>query len=134
MNEPVVHQSAGSGSAFVIWSSSGTEIQNLAIFRSDNGNVLCSRPGAVRVDRRDEGRAGHADDRDHSFLGREQQSDHDMSAPARKLPDHAVVAAVLGRLHIGGCPFTPSTKQFLIKNNGTDCLTVNPIGSSARRF
>lgn len=31
---------------------------------------------------------------------------------------------------IGGCPQTPPTKQFTIKNTGDDCLTITAIGNS----
>jgi hypothetical protein len=48
---PRVQYSAGmnftntnSGKAFLIFSSTGSEIQNLAIYRSDNGTILCPGP------------------------------------------------------------------------------------------
>jgi hypothetical protein len=31
---------------------------------------------------------------------------------------------------VGGCPFTPQTKQFTIKDVGDDCLTVNSISNN----
>lgn len=44
VNEPIVHGSPGNGKAFLIWSSSGNKIQNVAIHRSDNGQVICEGP------------------------------------------------------------------------------------------
>ncbi|MBN2653675.1 MAG: choice-of-anchor D domain-containing protein [Nitrospirae bacterium] len=33
-------------------------------------------------------------------------------------------------VYVGGCAFTPQTKQFTIKNSGDDCLTVSAISNS----
>lgn len=41
---PVVQHSQGSGSVFLIYSSSGTQVQNLVMRRSDDGKVLCPGP------------------------------------------------------------------------------------------
>ena len=42
---PVVQVTQGTGSAFMIYSSNGSEIQNLVICRSSDGKVLCPGPG-----------------------------------------------------------------------------------------
>jgi hypothetical protein len=41
---PVVQHSQGSGSVFMIFSSSGTQVQHLAMHRSGNGEVVCAGP------------------------------------------------------------------------------------------
>jgi hypothetical protein len=33
-------------------------------------------------------------------------------------------------VRVGGCPQTPPTKQFTLKNTGNDCLTISAIGGS----
>jgi hypothetical protein len=42
---PHVHSSQVSGSAFLVYTPTGTDIKNLAIYRSDNGELLCPGPG-----------------------------------------------------------------------------------------
>ncbi|WP_156374208.1 hypothetical protein [Cellulomonas sp. Leaf334] len=43
---PTVQFSQGTGSAFLIYSSNGTEVQHLAICRSRDGRVLCAGPSS----------------------------------------------------------------------------------------
>lgn len=38
-------------------------------------------------------------------------------------------SATFTAVKVGGCAQPPSTKQFTLKNNGTDCLTISSIGA-----
>lgn len=46
---PVVMVSPGSGEYFAIFSSNGLTINNLNVYRSDNGSLVCAGPGPFQA-------------------------------------------------------------------------------------
>jgi hypothetical protein len=125
---PVVNQSAGSGTAFLAYGENGTEQTSVAIYRSDNGAVLCFLGFSIVATGQTAGEATASDLIIHYSTG---GVSHAQTCPlpigkctitpsSQTFPD----------VFAGGCPFTPPTKQFSFKNSGTDCLTVNPIAGA----
>lgn len=122
---PVVNPSQGSGSAFLAYGQDGTQQTSVAIHRSDNGVVLCSLGSPIVATGQTVGEATASDVIIHYSTG---GASHTQVCP-RPLGKAAISPSLQSfpDVFIGGCPSTPPTKQFVIKNMGSDCLTVNPI-------
>lgn len=125
---PVVHQSAMSGTVFLAYGQNGTEQTSVAIYRSDNGDVLCSLGSPIVSTGETKGEATATELIIHYSTGGTSKTKTEprplgkctITPSSQTFPD----------VFIGGCPFTPPTKQFTIKNTGNDCLTVNAISGS----
>jgi hypothetical protein len=131
---PIVNRSQGSatdpmaGTVFLAWGSNGTQATGVGIYRSDNGNVLCSLGSPITPTGEIKGEATSTEVIIHystANMSRQQKCSRprgecEISPPLHTFPD----------VYIGGCSFTPSTKQFTIKNVGDDCLTVNSVTDS----
>jgi hypothetical protein len=125
---PVVNQSAGSGTVFLAYGQDGTQQTSVAIYRSNNGSVLCSLGAPIVASGQTAGEATATDLIIHYSTG---GVSHTKVCP-RPLGKCTITpfSQSFPDVFIGGCPFTPPTKQFTVKNTGTDCLTVNPISGS----
>ena len=125
---PVLNPSAGSGSAFLLYGQDGTQQIGVAIYRSDNGVALCTL-GSITASGQTAGEATATDVLIHYNSG---GGSNTKSCP-RPLGKAAITPAAQSfpDVFVGGCPATPPTKQFVIRNSGTDCLTVNPIAGVA---
>lgn len=125
---PVVNPSQGSGAVFLAYGQDGTQLSSVAIYRSDNAKVLCSLGAPIIATGETKGEATATDVIIHystANVSKKQICPRPLGkcsiTPAsQSFPD----------VPIGGCAVTAPTKQFTIKNSGTDCLTVNPIGGA----
>jgi hypothetical protein len=128
---PIANPSQGNGVAFFAYGQDGTQHTDVAIHRSDNGKVLCELSAPiVPTGQTCAGATATQVIIYYSTNYTSQQESCNLPAgkctitpSSQTFPDVAM----------GGCPFTPPTKQFTIKNTGDDCLTVNSI-SSTRPF
>jgi hypothetical protein len=124
---PVVNPSQGSGSAFLAYGQDGTQQTSVAIYRSDNGAVLCS-VGSIIATGQTVGEADATNVIIHYSTG---GTSHTQTCP-RPLGKSTITPAALAfpDVYLGGCVTPAPTKQFTVKNSGNDCLTVNPISGS----
>jgi hypothetical protein len=124
---PQVNPSMGNGIAFLAYGQDGTQQTSVGIYRSDNGNILCSL-GSIIPTGQTLGEATAAQLIIHYNTG---NSAHTQTCP---LPVGICTVIPLSNSFpsqaIGGCPFTPPTRQFTLKNMGTDCLTINSISNA----
>jgi hypothetical protein len=125
---PAVQYSQGTGSAFLLLSTTGTE-WTAVIYRSDNGIMLNTGPGLFTPTGQTEGEATATQTIIHYSAG-------GVSAQfAQALPSGTLTitppTAVFPDGVIGGCPTPPPTIQFMLRNTGNDCLIVNSIGNAA---
>ncbi|MDQ3668004.1 MAG: choice-of-anchor D domain-containing protein, partial [Acidobacteriota bacterium] len=122
---PVVNQSAGSGTVFLAYGQNGTEHTSVAIYRSDNAAVLCSLGAPIVPTGQTVGEATATELKIHFSTGGVSKT----QVCPRPLGKCTITPSsqTFADVFVGGCPFTAPTKQFTIKNTGTDCLTVNPI-------
>ena len=125
---PVVNQSAGSGTVFLAYGRDGTQQTSVAIYRSDNAAVLCSLGAPIVATGQTVGEATATNLIIHFSTGNVSRTKV-CPRPLGKctiMPSSQTFADVF----VGGCPFTPPTKQFTVKNTGNDCLSVNPISGA----
>ena len=126
---PVVNPSQGSGSVFLAFGQDGTQLTSVAIYRSDNADVLCSLGAPIVATGETKGEATATNVIIHYSTGNVSKTQTcprplgkcTITPSSQTFPDVA----------IGGCAVTPPTKVFTIKNSGTDCLTVNSISGVA---
>ncbi len=126
--EPVVKHSQGNGSAFLVSSNPGSGgLLNIAIRRSDNGNVLVPL-GSATPDTSLDGEATATELRIHYKLGGPPvvraipQGECNVSPSTQNFPD-----VVVG----GDVSLSTSADAFTIENTGSDCLTISAIGNVA---
>lgn len=122
---PVLNASQGSGSVFLAYGQDGTQQTSVAIYRSDNAGVLCSLGAPIIATGQTLGEATATQVIIHYSTGSVSKT----QACPRPLGKCTITPSsqTFPDFPIGGCPVTPPTKNFTIKNTGTDCLTVNPI-------
>lgn len=124
---PNVQFSQGTGSAVLVFNSTGTEIQNLAIYRSDNGDLLCPGPPPFVATLEISGEATATQ------LNIKHGGTNIATCP---LPLGNCLVQPASRTFpeavVGGPPSLASTTgQFTIRNDGTDCLTISSITNVA---
>ena len=125
---PVVNPSQGSGSVFLAFGQDGTQLTSVGIYRSDNAGVLCSLGAPIIATGETKGEATGTTVVIHYSTGNVSKT----QVCPRPLGKCTITqAAAFPDVAIGGCAVTPPTKVFTIKNNGTDCLLVNPIAGVA---
>lgn len=125
---PVINQSLGNGSVFLGYGQNGTEHTDVAIYRSDNGKVLCPLGFSFVPTGQTAAEATATELIIH--YSRNMQS-YTKSCP-KPTGDCAITPALqsFSDVAVGGCIFTPQTRQFTIKNVGDDCLTVTSIADN----
>jgi hypothetical protein len=125
---PVVNPSQGSGAVFLAYGQDGTQLSSVAIYRSDNAQVLCSLGASIISTGETKGEATATNVIIHYSTGNVSKT----QVCPRPLGKCTITPAsqIFPNVAIGGCAVTPPTKQFTIKNSGTDCLTVNSISGS----
>ncbi len=125
--------SQGNGNACLIWAPNSLgEVTSLAIYRSDNGDVLCPGPPPFTPTGQTAGEATATELIIHYSSG-------GMSKTAKcpmPLGKCKITPATLSfpDVVVGGCAVTPPPQMFTIKNEGTDCLVVNNIQNSSGPF
>jgi len=125
---PTVQYSQGTGSAFLLLSTTGTE-WTAAIYRSDNGQLLNSGPGPfIPTGGQTEGEATVTQSIVHYSAGG-VSSQFAQALPSGTLTITPPTATFPDRV-IGGCPTPPPTLQVTLRNSGNDCLIVDSVGSA----
>lgn len=123
---PWVQHSAGTGSACLVGAPTPSGLAALGIYRSDTGALICAGPPPFTPTGQVIGEATATAvqiKQGGTIIG------GPCPFPAGQLdvqPDSQTFATV----KLGGCPQPPSTKQFTLKNSGTDCLTIAGIAAS----
>ncbi len=130
---PVIQASPGSQSLVAVWAPDGPaplgQILGASIVRADNGSVLLSA-GAFTPTGITLGGEVTATQLLFKF--------HSGGAPQQAAIPRPAGAAVItsanpqnfGSVPIGGCPVTPPTRTYTIRNSGNDCLAINPFAAS----
>ena len=126
---PVVNPSQGSGTVFLAYGQNGTDHTSTAIYRSDNGAVLCSVGASFAPTGETRGEATATDLIIHYSTG---GTSHTETCP-RPSGNSAITPASQSfpDVAIGGCTVTAPSKVYTIRNSGSDCLLVNPISGVA---
>ena len=125
---PIVNPSQGNASAFMAFGQDGTQQTALAIYRSDNGGVLCS-VGSIVPTGQTLGEANATQLIIHFNTGNQNHTQV-CPFPAGVCSVTPAITQDFGTLHVGGCPFNPVVKQFTLTNTGNDCLAINSITDS----
>lgn len=125
---PIVNASQGNGVIFLAYGQDGTNHTSVGIRRSDNGDTLCFLGAPITPSGQTAGEATATQLIIHFSTG---GSSHTQVCP---LPlgqcDVTPSVQAFADRAVGGCPFTPETKQFTIKNTGTECLTISAIANA----
>jgi hypothetical protein len=130
---PNVQFSQGTGSAFLVFNSTGTEVQNLGIYRSDNGTLLCAGPPPFVPTGEIQGEGTGTEVKIHYSSGGMRRTiscllpsgNSKVQPTSQTFPDAVV----------GGHPSLASTtRQFTIRNTGNDRLVVKAIGNNPPFF
>jgi len=124
---PVVNPSQGNGAVFLAFGQDGTQQTSIAIWRSDNGAALCSL-GSIIATGQTVGEATASQLLIH-FSTAAGSSTHACPLP-KGVYSVTPASQTFANVFVGGCPFTPPTKQFTIRNIGADCLTITSISNS----
>jgi hypothetical protein len=122
---PFVAGSPGNGSVFLAFGEDGTQLTSVAIYRSSDATVLCSLGAPIIATGQTTAEATTTSLIIHYTVSSGSQNQVcpkpvgtcSVSPASQSFPD----------VFVGGCPFTPPTKQFTVRNSGSDCLTVNSI-------
>lgn len=121
---PFLQSSAGTGAACLVGAPTSSGIAGLAIFRSDNGALLCAGPTPYMPSGQitGEATASAVQIKDGgTIIG------GPAPFPAGKLQVSPPGPVTFPDVKLGGCPQPPSTKVFTLKNIGTDCIMINSI-------
>lgn len=125
---PVVNASQGNGSVFLANGQDGTSHTSVAIYPSHNGALLCSLGSVFMPTGQTAAEATATQLLIHYSTGctrytfaRPKPVGQSQISPSSQSSANVAV---------GGCPFTPQTKQFTIQNVGDECLTINSISNN----
>ena len=131
---PSVQSSPGTPSLIAVWAPDGSgalaQIVGAGIFRSDNGAGVVTGIGSFTATGTILG--GEITATQVRFRFHSGGSAQTATAP-RPVGKSNVTTAnpqSFGSVPIGGCPVTPPTRTYTIRNDGTDCLTINSISNS----
>ncbi|MEZ4416379.1 MAG: choice-of-anchor D domain-containing protein [Gemmatimonadota bacterium] len=126
---PIVNESQGNGAVFLAFGQDGTNHTSVAIHRSDTGATLCSLGSPIVPTGQTAGEATATQLIIHFSTGGTSHT----QACALPAGNCQVTPSLqsFADVAVGGCPFTPETKQFTIKNTGDDCLTISAIANAA---
>lgn len=132
-DDPVLQPSQGNGNVFAVYAADGSgplaQLRNLAIRRSDNGELLCAGPPPFHPTGETLGEATATQLIIHYSSG---SASHTVSCP---IPlgecDISPLTLSFSERVIGGPAGTATqTKSVTVKNNGEDCLTIQSISNS----
>jgi hypothetical protein len=126
---PFVAGSPGNASVFLAFGEDGTQLTSVAIYRSNDGAALCSLGAPIMATGQTTAEATASDLIIHYSTGGTSQNKI-CPRPAGKC-SVTPASQTFPDVYVGGCPFTPPTKLFSIKNVGSDCLTINSITDAA---
>lgn len=133
VGQPACDFSQGNGNACLIWAPNSTgEVVSLGIYNSDTGALLCAGPPPFTPTGQTAGEATAASLIIHFSSGGTSSTDT-CPLPLGKCqitPGSFAFADVV----VGGCPVTPPTKNFTIKNIGNDCLSIDGIQNASGPF
>lgn len=124
---PWLQHSAGSGSACLIGAPTPGGVAGLAIYRSDTGALLCAGPPPFNPTQQI---VGFATPTTVQIQHGAVIIGGPCPFPSGQLdvqPDSQTFPAV----KLGGCAAPTSTKDFVLKNSGNDCLTISAIGATS---
>jgi hypothetical protein len=130
---PVVNPSPGNGSVFLAYGQDGSNQTDVAIYRSDNGIRVCPRPpsGTLTIQPTTCTTTAKCDSAGLHIDYCDVSGPHDVTCPS---PAGAYSSSPTSNTFpnefVGGCSFTPPTKQFTITNTGNDCLNISSIANS----
>jgi hypothetical protein len=131
VDSPHVFFSQGNGGACIVFGTDGTQIIGFSILRSDTGALLLQGPPPFVADGDKDGEVTATELKITYNSG----GTHVLTGP---LPlGHCKITPATGTFSdvtVGGCPVTPPTVDFTIKNDGDDCLAINNILASAGPF
>ncbi|MEO1550310.1 MAG: choice-of-anchor D domain-containing protein [Pseudomonadota bacterium] len=124
---PFLQFSMGTGSVCLIGASDGSQLRFSGILRSDTGEVVCPFAGPLMPSGQVLGEVVAA--------GPQIKEGGTVIAGPCPLPQGKLQISPssrnFGSVPVGGCPQPPSTQQFTITNNGTDCTSITGIQDSA---
>jgi hypothetical protein len=124
---PWVQNSPGNGSACLVGGPTPFGVAGLAIYRSDSGVLICAGPTPYNPTGQVIGEvtaAGSVQIKDGgTIIG------GPCVVPAGQLSVQPASQS-FATVKVGGCPQAPSTRQFTLRNAGTDCLTINGIAAA----
>ncbi len=128
---PWLQHSQGSGAVCLIGAPTAFGVAGLAILRSDNGVTICPGPPPFVPTQQivAEVTAGPPPKVQIKEGGAIKAGPCPL--PQGRLTLSPANPATFTTVKIGGCAQPPSTKQFVLKNTGDDCLTINSVGSLA---
>jgi Abnormal spindle-like microcephaly-assoc'd, ASPM-SPD-2-Hydin len=126
---PIVNPSMGNAAVFLAYGQGGGAQTSVAIYRSDDGAVLCSVGSPIIATGQTLGEATATQLLIHFNTANQS---HTTACPL-PLGKGQITPSLntFANKFTGGCPFTPETKQFTITNSGVDCLTVTSVGNTA---
>lgn len=126
---PIVNPSQSNGAVFLVFGQDGTQHTNVAIRRSNNGDVLCSLGAPIIPTGQTLGEATATELIIHYSTGStSKQNICPLPIGECKITPSS---QTFSDVAVGGCPVTTlPTKQFTIENIGNDCLTVNSIANN----
>jgi von Willebrand factor type A domain/Abnormal spindle-like microcephaly-assoc'd, ASPM-SPD-2-Hydin len=123
---PWLQNSPGNGAACCVGSPTSFGVADLAIYRSDTAAIICAGPPPSTPSIQYIG--------DVTPAGMVQIQDGGTvvagpcAVPAGSLD--AIASQSFATVKVGGCPQPPSTRQFTLRNGGSDCLTLNGIAAA----
>lgn len=130
---PVIQASPGSQSLLAVWAPDGPaplgQILGASIVRADNGTVLLP-VGAFTPTAVTQGGEVTATQLLFKFHSGGSPQQAAIPRPAGAAVITSANPQTFGSVPIGGCPVTPPTRTYTIRNSGTDCLTINPFAAS----
>jgi hypothetical protein len=124
---PWLEPSPGVGSACLVGAPTPSGVAGLVIYRSDTGAVLCAGPSPYTPTGFVSGEVvagGSVRIKDGTTI---------IAGPCPSPAGNLTVAPAsqaFPTVKVGGCPQAPSTRQFTLRNSGTDCLTITAIGAA----
>lgn len=122
---PVVNRSQGNGSVFLAYGQDGTQQTSVGIYRSDNGEPLCFL-GSIIASALTTGEFTASKQlRIHYSVG--GVSNDKICNPPKGDCTISPASVKFPEVWWDACWIDLWTKQFSVKNSGTDCLKVNSI-------
>jgi len=124
---PFLQPCLGSGAACLIGAPTTSGVGGLQIVRSDTGKLILAGPSPYNPNNQLFGKAT-------TTTVEIVDGGTTIAGPVPFPKGHITVSAVSNTafpdVTVGGCPQPPSTKQFKLANDGTDCININSIAAA----